>query len=61
MCRAVNCKSCNKTTWSGCGNHVDAVMASVPKADRCSCSGKSATAPAAPATGNWLTRLFGQR
>lgn len=36
MCRAVNCKTCGKTTWAGCGQHVDQVMARVPRADRCS-------------------------
>ncbi len=35
MCRPVNCKICGKTTWAGCGQHVDQVMARVPKADRC--------------------------
>lgn len=38
MCRAVACKTCSKTTWAGCGQHVDAVMAGVPRADRCTCS-----------------------
>ncbi len=35
MCRAVSCKKCGKTTWAGCGQHVDQVMAGVPTADRC--------------------------
>lgn len=35
MCRAVRCKKCGKTTWAGCGMHVQQVMAGVPKADRC--------------------------
>lgn len=35
MCRAVKCKNCGKTTWAGCGQHVDQVFAGVPKADRC--------------------------
>lgn len=36
MCRAATCRTCGKTTWAGCGQHVDAVMAGVPRADRCS-------------------------
>lgn len=36
MCRAVNCRTCGKTTWAGCGQHVDQVMRGVPVADRCS-------------------------
>lgn len=35
MCRAVTCKQCGKTTWAGCGMHVDQVMAGVPKAQQC--------------------------
>ncbi len=35
MCRAVTCKKCSKTTWSGCGKHVDNVMRGVPKSQRC--------------------------
>jgi hypothetical protein len=35
MCRAVRCKTCGKTTWAGCGQHVDQVMARVPRDDRC--------------------------
>jgi hypothetical protein len=35
MCRAVTCGTCGKTTWSGCGQHVDQVMAAVPSAQRC--------------------------
>ncbi len=36
MCRAVTCRTCGKTTWAGCGQHVDQVMAGVPAANRCS-------------------------
>ena len=35
MCRIVNCRQCGKTTWTGCGQHVDTVMQGVPRADRC--------------------------
>ena len=35
MCRAVRCRTCGKTTWAGCGQHVTQVMAHVPSADRC--------------------------
>jgi len=27
MCRPVVCKTCGKTTWAGCGMHVNQVMA----------------------------------
>jgi hypothetical protein len=35
MCRAVRCRKCGKTTWAGCGQHVDQVMRTVPLAERC--------------------------
>ena len=35
MCRAVRCRTCNKTTWAGCGSHVTAVRARVPADQWC--------------------------
>ncbi|WBQ04115.1 hypothetical protein [Kribbella sp. CA-293567] len=35
MCRAVKCKSCGKTTWAGCGQHVAQVKQAVPAAEWC--------------------------
>lgn len=35
MCRQVQCKVCQKTTWAGCGQHVDSVMKGVAAKDRC--------------------------
>ncbi|KIS27248.1 hypothetical protein TV39_12045 [Arthrobacter sp. SPG23] len=35
MCRAVTCKKCGKTTWAGCGQHVEQVMRGVSSSDRC--------------------------
>lgn len=37
MCSPARCSSCGKITWSGCGMHVDAVMANVDRAQRCTC------------------------
>ncbi len=37
MCRPVTCKQCGKRAWAGCGQHVDQVMAGVPKSAQCSC------------------------
>ena len=54
MCRAVTCKDCGKTTWAGCGEHVDQVMASVPRRDRCEGHTKE------PTEGSFLSRLFGR-
>lgn len=37
MCRAVTCKTCEKTTWAGCGGHIEEALWGVPEADRCQC------------------------
>ena len=54
MCRAVTCKTCGKTTWAGCGQHVDSVMRNVPSGQRCSGHAKSEQ------TGGFFGRLFGR-
>ncbi len=33
----VTCQTCGKTTWAGCGDHVDEVMADVRDDERCTC------------------------
>ncbi len=38
MCSPVTCQKCGLITWSGCGEHVDQVMASVPMNQRCTCA-----------------------
>lgn len=35
MCSAITCRKCGKTTWAGCGQHVDQVMRGVPRNQRC--------------------------
>ena len=35
MCRAVTCKTCGKTTWAGCGQHVGQVKAAAPAGSWC--------------------------
>ena len=35
MCRAVRCKTCGRTTWSGCGQHIASVKARVPAGQWC--------------------------
>lgn len=37
MCSPARCAHCGKTTWTGCGSHVDAVMARVAPPQRCTC------------------------
>lgn len=35
MCRPVTCRTCQKITWSGCGQHVAQVRAAVPAESWC--------------------------
>jgi len=55
MCRPVKCKSCGKTTWSGCGQHIAQVKASVPNDQWC---------PGHPRAerpqGGWFSRVLGR-
>ena len=38
MCYEVPCRKCGKKTWAGCGQHKDAVIAAIPKDQRCACA-----------------------
>ena len=35
MCRPTTCKTCGKTTWAGCGQHIGQVKAMVPSNQWC--------------------------
>ena len=37
MCSPLICDRCKKVTWTGCGDHVDQVLADVPVDRRCTC------------------------
>ena len=54
MCRPVRCRTCSKTTWAGCGQHVAQVRAGVP--DGQWCPGH----PKEPGDGGWWRRLTGR-
>jgi hypothetical protein len=53
MCSRATCARCGKVTWSGCGRHVDTVMAGVPEAQRCTCQPPPAPPPR---SGGWFSR-----
>lgn len=57
MCRPITCKRCGKTTWAGCGQHVDQVMAGVPRENRCPGHQRDETASG----DSFLRRLFRRR
>ncbi len=56
MCYPVTCSTCKKTTWGGCGRHVDSVMKSVPASRRCTCKKDTE----ASTTTGFFSRLFGR-
>lgn len=37
MCHKVPCPRCWKSTWVGCGAHIDSALAGVPEEKRCHC------------------------
>ncbi|WP_286287963.1 hypothetical protein [Microbacterium candidum] len=57
MCRAVSCKTCGKTTWAGCGQHVGEVRRGVPASQWCN----GHTADESPARAGFFSRLFASR
>ncbi|MDR2567591.1 MAG: hypothetical protein LBC97_16370 [Bifidobacteriaceae bacterium] len=58
MCRPVTCRVCGKTTWAGCGQHVDQVKAGVPASQWCDGRHAQVENGAARRKGLWA-RLFG--
>lgn len=52
MCYPVKCSVCGKTTWAGCGQHVDSVKRTVPAAQWC--AGHESERP----TGGFFSSLF---
>lgn len=55
MCHAARCRTCGRTTWSGCGRHIASVKARVPAGQWCGGHDTGAT------TGESLfRRLFGR-
>lgn len=56
MCRAVKCRTCQKTTWAGCGQHVAMVKQTVPASEWC--NGKHTKAQLEEAKGRPSTGIF---
>jgi len=49
MCSRVQCPTCSRPTYAGCGKHVEQVLGDVPKAERCQCANGPGAAKAAKA------------
>ncbi|GAA1325790.1 hypothetical protein ACFSWE_13095 [Leucobacter albus] len=62
MCRPTKCRTCSKTTWAGCGQHVDMVKMSVPASEWCNGKHSQAQIDAAKASRGpgFFARLFGR-
>ena len=60
MCRPTTCKTCGKTTWAGCGQHIGQVKAAVPASNWCNGQHTPAERAAAGADRGLLGRLFGR-
>ncbi|PFG33228.1 hypothetical protein [Sanguibacter antarcticus] len=59
MCRAVTCRVCEKTTWAGCGQHIQDVKRTVPASSWCNGKHTPAQIEAAKANrGGFFARLF---
>jgi hypothetical protein len=59
MCRRVQCETCGKPTFAGCGMHIEQVLADVPAAERCRCreqKGDSGSGDKAPSI---IRRILG--
>ena len=64
MCRPATCKTCGKTTWAGCGQHIAQVKATVPAGNWCpgrhTPAEKTAASSSQGSQGGLLGRLFGR-
>ncbi|SMX82733.1 hypothetical protein BI49514_01647 [Brevibacterium iodinum ATCC 49514] len=61
MCRAATCRVCGKTTWAGCGQHIQSVKSTVPAGQWCSGKHTQAEEDAARAAKpGFFSRLFGR-
>lgn len=61
VCSATTCKTCGKTTWTGCGQHISQVRRGVPAHQWCNGRHTPEEIAAAKAErGNFFTRLLGR-
>ena len=61
MCRPTRCKTCDKTTWAGCGQHIAHVQAGVPADQWCPGGHSKAERASASRSSNgagFLAKLF---
>jgi hypothetical protein len=59
MCRRVQCETCGKPTYAGCGMHIEQVLGDVPVAERCRCRETKGEAGAGDKSPSMLRRILG--
>ena len=59
MCSRVKCGTCQKFTWSGCGEHIEQALAGVAQDQRCACD-RDTQKPAGESGDSIFARLFGR-
>ena len=37
MCSPINCSTCGKVTWTGCGQHIEEALEGVAQDQLCTC------------------------
>lgn len=61
MCRATTCRVCGRTTWAGCGQHIQDVRRGVPSSQWCNGTHTQIEIDEArSARPGFLARLFGR-
>lgn len=57
MCRPIDCSTCDKQTWIGCGLHIPRAMSAIPKENWCTCLHKNGeTSEFPPKVGEGIKR-----
>jgi hypothetical protein len=63
MCKRIQCESCGKPSFAGCGMHVEQVLGDVAPTERCQCREQARAARAAQPSAastkrfSWLQKL----
>ncbi len=57
MCQRVQCSSCEKPSYAGCGRHIEQVLGDVPREARCRCRETRSDGKQEP---SFFSRIFGK-
>ena len=59
MCRRIDCRSCGRPSFAGCGAHIEQVLGDVPPDARCKCR-ETGASKGGSGGGGWLGKLLGK-